>query len=128
MEPTGRREAPPDDRLRVIRDGMPVEKTPDCAALHPGYGWDFDQWPLLRKPIRPALLDTALERRPRVHARQPRAQIRIRSELVEHFCHVADKTHLDVCAGQRVADEKLPALRRAVAMPQMIGDLAVDAR
>src|SRR3984893_13674838 len=59
--------------------------------------------PLLRKPVRPALLDRALEGGARVHARQPRAQIWIRPELVEHLGPVADKTHLDISAGQRVA-------------------------
>src|ERR1700736_1518696 len=39
MEPTGRREAPPDDRLREIRDGCVKGGGlfPDCASLHPGY-------------------------------------------------------------------------------------------
>src|SRR3954449_13379403 len=36
MEPTGRREAPPDDRLRAIR-GVPAAYVPDHAALRPGY-------------------------------------------------------------------------------------------
>jgi hypothetical protein len=38
MEPTGRREAPPDDRLRAIRDRDVRETAPDFASLHPGYG------------------------------------------------------------------------------------------
>ena len=37
MEPTGRREAPPDDRLRAIRERDGASKVPDFAALHPGY-------------------------------------------------------------------------------------------
>jgi hypothetical protein len=37
MEPTGRREAPPDDRLRAIRDRDAANRAPDFAWLHPGY-------------------------------------------------------------------------------------------
>ena len=37
MEPTGRREAPPDDRLRAIR-GTNDTPAPGFASLHPGYG------------------------------------------------------------------------------------------
>jgi len=38
MQPTGRREAPPDDRLREIRGRPPVRiAIPNCAELHPGY-------------------------------------------------------------------------------------------
>jgi hypothetical protein len=37
-EPTGRREAPPNDRLREIAGPLVlVAPAPDCAALHPGY-------------------------------------------------------------------------------------------
>src|SRR5689334_21000062 len=37
--PTGRREAPPDDRLSAIRESINAgEAAPDFAALHPGYG------------------------------------------------------------------------------------------
>ncbi len=43
MEPTGRREGPPDDRLRAIRDRGINSTAPDFAALHPGYGpsWSY---------------------------------------------------------------------------------------
>src|SRR6266513_4015608 len=82
----------------------------------------------LREPARPARLDRALERRPRVHPRQPGGQIRIRPELVEYFGHFADKTHLDVGAGKRVPDKELAPLQRTVDIAEMIGDLAVDAR
>src|SRR5258708_1640525 len=68
----------------------------------------------LRKPIRPAFLDAALERGPGVHPRQPGAEVRIGSELVECFRHVADKAHLDIGAGQRVADKKFATAERAV--------------
>ncbi len=38
MEPTGRRKAPPDDRLRAIRESQgEVTPAPDFASLHPGY-------------------------------------------------------------------------------------------
>jgi hypothetical protein len=38
IEPTGRRKAPPDDRLREIRVAITTGDTaPDFAALHPGY-------------------------------------------------------------------------------------------
>ncbi len=41
MEPTGRREAPPDDKLRAIRE-CGVRSAPDFASLHPGYGLQAD--------------------------------------------------------------------------------------
>src|SRR5258708_7718039 len=97
-----------------------------CAIAHPGIpgfrgeSLDSGSTPCgasrndahasLRKPIRPALLDRALESGARVHARQPCAQIRIGCELVEYFRHLADKAHLDIGAGQRVPDEELAAL------------------
>jgi hypothetical protein len=62
------------------------------AAPRPGNGT------LLRESIRPALLDRALERRPRVHALKPRAQIRIRRYPVEHLRQLGHKTHLDIRA------------------------------
>ena len=40
---------------------------------------------LARQPIRPTLLHRTLERRPRVHARQPRREVRVRSELAERL-------------------------------------------
>src|SRR5258708_7196037 len=83
---------------------------------------------LLHKPVRPALLNRALERGTRMHPRQPRAQIRIGLKLVEYLCHLADKAHLDVGAGQRIADKEFPALQRAVDIAEMICRLAVDTR
>src|ERR1051326_2466450 len=73
-----------------------------------------DTRPLFRESIRPALLDAALERRPRMHALQPRGEIRIRPDPVEHFCHLGDKAHLDIRACQRVADKELAPLQRAL--------------
>src|SRR5437764_8653807 len=84
--------------------------------------------PLLREPVRSALFDRALERRPRVHARQPSGQVRIWPDFVKHFCHLADKAHLDIGAGQRWADEELAALQCAVDIAEMVGEFAVDAR
>src|SRR5438552_15511321 len=88
-------------------------------------------WPerqSLRKPIRPALLDTALERGPGVHPRQPGAEVRIRPELVEDFRHLADKAHLDIGAGKRVADKKFATPERTIDVAEVVGHLAVDAR
>src|SRR5665647_2103743 len=84
--------------------------------------------PLLRKPIRPALRDRALEGGPRVHTLQPRGQVRIWPELVEYLGHFADKTHLDVGAGQRRPDKEFASVERAVDIAQMVGDFAVDTR
>src|SRR5216684_3169309 len=84
--------------------------------------------PLLRKPVRPALRDAALEGGAGVHPRQPRAEIRIGPELVEYFRHLANKTHLDVDAGQRLPDKEFFAPQRAVDIAEMVGHLAVDAR
>src|SRR5882672_3321160 len=36
---TGSRECAPDDGLREIRGCHRKVSAPDCAALHPGYGW-----------------------------------------------------------------------------------------
>jgi hypothetical protein len=56
MEPTGRREAPPDDRLRAIRVSQRARRNgvvriaaaitiPDFAPLHPGYAsWNIVRW------------------------------------------------------------------------------------
>jgi hypothetical protein len=42
MKPTGRREAPPDDRLREIRDRS-NGPSPHCASLHAAYKHSFTQ-------------------------------------------------------------------------------------
>src|SRR3984893_1982553 len=82
----------------------------------------------LNKPVGAALPDRALKRRPSMHARQPRTQIRIGCKLVEYFCHLADKAHLDIGAAQRTADKELPALQCAIDIDEMICRFAVDAR
>src|SRR5690349_16086946 len=82
----------------------------------------------LRKPVRTALFDRALERRASVHPRQPGRQIWIRPQLPEYLGHFADKAHLDVGARERGADEELAALERAIDIAEVIGKLAIDAR
>ncbi len=42
--------------------------------------------------------------------------------------HVANKAHLYVGAGERVADQEIPARKARVDEAQMVGDLAFDAR
>src|ERR1043165_8038531 len=74
---------------------------------------------LFREPVRPALFHRALERRPRMHALQPRGEIRIRPDPVEHFCHFGNKAHLDIRACQRVADKELAPLQRALDIAEM---------
>src|SRR5260221_7029539 len=87
-----------------------------------------DDIKLLHQPVGAALPDRALKRRASMHARQPRTQIRIGCKLVEYFCHLADKAHLDIGAAQRTADKELPALQCAIDIAEMICHLAVDAR
>src|SRR4029077_14258656 len=74
-----------------------------------------------REPVRPAPLDRALERRARMHARQPGRKMWIATELVEHLCHLANKPHLDVGARECGPDEEFAALERAIDVTQMIG-------
>src|SRR5205807_7078981 len=50
----------------------------------------------------------------------------IQMNFVEDLGHLADKIHLDVRAGQRCTDKELAALQRAIDIPQMVGELAVD--
>src|SRR2546421_12320031 len=117
--------------------------TPSSSGGHPGskglprfngcYALRFRQSmndcsPLLREPVGAALLDRALEGGARVHARQPAAEIGIGCELVEHFRHFADEAHLDIGAGERLPDEKFPALERAIDIAEMVCKFAVDAR
>ena len=117
---------------RAMRKIECVSRYPGCEPAHRGVlallASRNDGDPLPRKPVRPALLHRTLERRPRVHSREPRRQVRIRPELVEHFRHLADKAHLDVGAGQRVADEELAPLQRAVDIAEMIFGFTVDPR
>src|SRR6202022_4016276 len=81
-----------------------------------------------REPVRPPLLHTPLERRPRMHPRQPRREVGIGPKLLEHFCDLADEAHLDVRPRQRRPNEEFTALQRALDITEMVGDLAVDPR
>src|ERR1700722_10438897 len=60
--------------------GSRVCSAPFRALMLPAAG--DTRYLFLRKPVRPALLDRSLERRPGVHPRQPSGEARIRPELV----------------------------------------------
>ena len=48
--------------------------------------------------------------------------------LAERAGDLAYEAHLDVSAGQGVSHNELPALQSAVDVPEVIGNLALDAR
>src|SRR5262249_29069863 len=75
-----------------------------------------------------ALFVGALKSGPRMHSRKPASQTRVSLQLTEHLCHFRHKAHLNVCAAERIPDEELTAFQRAVAIAEVIGKLAVDAR
>src|SRR5258706_2854945 len=122
ITPSGSWRNKPSDKEAVPGDTAYGSRLAFAALTWPGR-----RPPLLPKPVRPAFLDAALERGPGVHPRQPGTEVRVASELVECFRHVADKAHLDVGAGQRIADKEFATAERAIDIAE-VGHLAVDAR
>src|SRR5216684_923378 len=128
--PAKRLRYPPDIYARYGGiERVPAPHVPDLALRHPAARWWPQEWYrlLLGEPVRPALLHRAMEGRPRMHPRQPCSEVWIRSELVEDFRHLANKAHLDVRAGQRWTDKEFASPQRAIDVPQMVGEFAIDA-
>src|SRR3954453_6941037 len=122
------RHSPAMQRVRAKRGSMasnPESRDSGSGATAPSRN---DAKASLRKPVRPALLHAALERRPPMHALQPLGEIRIRRNPVEHFRQLRHKTHLDIRPRQRIAHEELAPLERPVDIAEMPRHLAVDPR
>src|SRR5260221_2350383 len=83
---------------------------------------------LARQAVGAAALQRRLVGRALVQPLGPGVEIGMRGALAEGFGELADEAHLDVGAGELVAEEIGSARERAVDISQVVGDLALDAR
>src|SRR5260370_36544023 len=83
---------------------------------------------LARQAVGAAALQRRVVGGPLVQALGPGVEVGMRGALAEGAGELADEAHLDVGAGELVAEEIAAARERAVDIAQVIGDLALDAR
>src|SRR5260370_11684948 len=80
-----------------------------------------------RQAVGAAALQRRLVGRSLVQALGPGVEVGMRGTLAEGAGELADEAHLDVGAGELVAEEIAAARERAVDIAQVIGGLALDA-
>src|SRR5260370_14123302 len=83
---------------------------------------------LARQAVGAAALQRRLVARPLVQPLGPGVEVGMRGALAEGAGELADEAHLDVGAGELVAEELAAARKRALAVAQVLGGLALASR